>query len=54
MPCWSQTTAGRAATVTALGDDLEQATARAYEGVRMIEFDGAQFRRDIGSGDPLR
>ena len=45
------TTGGRVATVTALGADLESATARAYEGIRGISFDGMHYRRDIGSGD---
>lgn len=53
---WSRgellTTGGRVATVTALGADLEQATARAYEGIEGVRFEGAHYRRDIGSGDP--
>jgi phosphoribosylamine--glycine ligase len=43
-------TGGRVATVTALGDDLETATRRAYAGVEGIRFDGVHFRSDIGSG----
>ncbi len=44
------TTGARVATVTALGDDLEQATQRAYEGIAKVRFDGAHYRKDIGSG----
>lgn len=39
---------GRVLGVTALGTDLKQAAARAYEAVDMIHFDGAFVRRDIG------
>lgn len=41
------TSGGRVLGVTALGRDLAQARDRAYEAVEKIEFDGAQFRRDI-------
>lgn len=55
---WSKgdllTTGARVATVTALGDTLEEATAAAYDGIRRVRFDGAHYRRDIGSGDPTR
>jgi phosphoribosylamine--glycine ligase len=34
--------------VTALGDKVKIAAARAYEVVDRIRFDGMQFRRDIG------
>jgi len=43
------TSGGRVLGVTALGDDLEQAIARAYEAVQLIHFDGAQYRSDIGA-----
>ena len=46
------TTGGRVATVTALGNDVAEATARAYEGVDLIAFEGMQFRGDIGTGRP--
>lgn len=42
------TTGGRVLGVTARGADLAQATARAYEAVSHIAFEGAFFRRDIG------
>ena len=42
------TSGGRVLCVTALGDSPRLAQARAYEGVRALHFDGAQFRRDIG------
>ena len=42
------TEGGRVLNVTALGDSVEQAQARAYEAVRAIKFQGAWYRRDIG------
>jgi len=42
------TAGGRVLGVTALGDDLRSAIARAYEAVHCIRFRGAQFRTDIG------
>jgi phosphoribosylamine---glycine ligase len=42
------TNGGRVLCVTALGADVAQAQARAYEVLAGIQFDGAQFRRDIG------
>jgi phosphoribosylamine---glycine ligase len=42
------TAGGRVLSVTARGADLAQATARAYEAVSRIEFEGAFYRRDIG------
>ena len=44
-----QTAGGRVLGVTALGEDLPAARARAYEGVDRIHFEGAQFRRDIAA-----
>ena len=41
------TPGGRVLAVTALGNDLKSAVARAYEGVAAIRFDGAHYRRDI-------
>jgi phosphoribosylamine--glycine ligase len=43
------TNGGRVLGVTALGGDLASAKAAAYAAVAKIRFDGAQFRRDIGS-----
>jgi phosphoribosylamine--glycine ligase len=43
------TNGGRVLGVTALGGGLAQARDRAYEAVRKIQFDGAQFRRDIAA-----
>jgi phosphoribosylamine--glycine ligase len=34
--------------VTALGDTVRAAQKRAYDAVEQVEFDGMQFRRDIG------
>jgi len=42
------TSGGRVLCVTALGDSIRIARARAYEVVDRIQFDGMQFRRDIG------
>ena len=39
---------GRVLCVTALGDSVKQAQSRAYEALRTIRFDGAQYRGDIG------
>jgi phosphoribosylamine--glycine ligase len=41
------TAGGRALNVTAIGDTIAQAKARAYEAVDQIHFDGAYYRRDI-------
>jgi len=43
------TAGGRVLGVTALGDDIAAAIARAYEAVRLIHFEGAQYRSDIGA-----
>ena len=39
---------GRVLCVTALGDSLRLARARAYRAVESIRFPGAQYRKDIG------
>jgi phosphoribosylamine--glycine ligase len=41
------TDGGRVLGVTALGDTLADAKARAYEAVKMISFSGAHYRTDI-------
>ncbi len=41
------TDGGRVLGVTALGDDLAAAKARAYEAVRLIQFTGMHYRTDI-------
>ena len=41
------TSGGRVLGVTALGDTIADAKARAYEAVGMIRYDGAYCRRDI-------
>jgi phosphoribosylamine--glycine ligase len=35
--------------VTATGDSVEEARARAYSGVAEISFDGAHYRTDIAA-----
>lgn len=42
------TAGGRVLGVTATGDDVEAARARAYRAVETIHFTGATWRRDIG------
>lgn len=42
------TDGGRVLGVTSTGRDLALAIERAYNGVERIQFEGAQFRRDIG------
>ena len=41
-------TGGRVLCVTALGDTTKQAQQRAYDLLQPIQFDGMQYRRDIG------
>ena len=43
------TAGGRVLGVTALGNNLEEATKRAYEAAEKIHFDGCYFRRDIAA-----
>lgn len=43
------TSGGRVLGVTALGDTLRDAIDRAYQAVRLIEFEGMHYRKDIGS-----
>ncbi len=43
------TCGGRVLTVAALGDDMDEAVRRAYEGVKHISFAGMHYRGDIGS-----
>ncbi len=41
------TNGGRVLSVTALGDEMQQARQRAYEGTEMISFEGVYLRGDI-------
>jgi phosphoribosylamine--glycine ligase len=43
------TAGGRVLGVTALGDTIKSARERAYEAVKLIHFEGAHCRRDIGA-----
>lgn len=43
------TSGGRVLCVTALGDSLRIARARAYDAAEQVRFDGMQFRKDIGN-----
>lgn len=43
------TSGGRVLSVTAVGDDLDQALKRAYQGVALIDLRGGHHRTDIGS-----
>ena len=42
------TNGGRVLCVTALGADIAEARQKAYKAVELIEFEGMQYRRDIG------
>ncbi len=42
------TSGGRVLCVTVLAESIKQAQNKAYEVAQTIDFDGAQFRRDIG------
>ncbi|MGB6431465.1 MAG: phosphoribosylamine--glycine ligase [Candidatus Acidiferrales bacterium] len=48
------TSSGRVLGVTAAGKDLPSALGTAYSAVRHIHFDGAHYRRDIGTSAPIR
>lgn len=43
-------TGGRVLSVVALGQDVAQARARAYEAIGQIKLEGGQFRTDIAAG----
>lgn len=43
------TNGGRVLTVTALGKNMEDARVAAYKQISEIQFDGMQFRKDIGA-----
>lgn len=43
------TSGGRVLSVTALGDTLEDARAKAYAAARKISFEGMVFRTDIAA-----
>jgi len=42
------TDGGRVLNVTAIGKDIREAIATAYEGVKKIQWEGAHYRTDIG------
>jgi phosphoribosylamine--glycine ligase len=42
------TSGGRVLCVTALGETVKYAQAQAYQALTEIQFDGAQYRQDIG------
>jgi phosphoribosylamine--glycine ligase len=44
------TAGGRVLAVTAVGDDVADARAKAYAGVAAVDFPGAQWRTDIAAG----
>ncbi|MEO5664001.1 MAG: phosphoribosylamine--glycine ligase [Nocardioides sp.] len=47
-----ETAGGRVLAVRAIGSDIADARAKAYEGIASISFPGAQWRRDIAA-EPL-
>jgi phosphoribosylamine---glycine ligase len=42
------TSGGRVLCVTATGDDIDEVATRAYRAVSALQFEGVQYRRDIG------
>jgi phosphoribosylamine-glycine ligase len=42
------TSGGRVLAVTAVADDLEEAIKKAVDNIKLVHFQGMQFRRDIG------
>ncbi len=42
------TSGGRVLTVTAIGEDIDEAAERAYRAADLVTFSGRQMRRDIG------
>ena len=42
------TSGGRVLCVTVLADSVKQAQQKAYEVAQGVQFDGMQYRRDIG------
>jgi phosphoribosylamine--glycine ligase len=48
------TAGGRVLNVTALGTTLAEALERAYFVAQMIEFEGKDYRRDIGRKGPAK
>lgn len=44
-----KTSGGRVLGVSAIGDTLRDALDRAYEAARLIQFEGMQYRNDIGA-----
>jgi phosphoribosylamine--glycine ligase len=43
------TAGGRVLTVTAIGESIEDARAKAHEAIGKIHFEGMQYRKDIGA-----
>ena len=43
-----RTSGGRVLAVSALGDDADDARAKAYEAIRFVDFEGMVYRKDIG------
>jgi len=44
-----KTSGGRVLGITAIGNTLRDALNRAYEAAKLIEFEGRQYRNDIGA-----
>jgi phosphoribosylamine--glycine ligase len=42
------TSGGRVLGITALGHDIQDAIGKVYEAIRLVKFEGAQYRKDIG------
>jgi phosphoribosylamine--glycine ligase len=44
-----KTAGGRVLHVTATGNSIEEARAKVYEAIKLVHFDGMQYRADIGA-----
>lgn len=44
-----ETNGGRVLGITAVGDNLKESLGKAYKAVKLIFFEGIQYRKDIGS-----
>jgi phosphoribosylamine--glycine ligase len=43
------TSGGRVLGITALGRDTQDAVERVYKAIRLVRFEGAHYRKDIGN-----
>ena len=43
------TNGGRVLSVTATGNNLKKAISKSYATIKLLSFDGMQYRKDIGA-----